>query len=322
MSMLDNAVTSIQLGIDDFHDDDPRRMLSALRNLYAGLLLLFKCKLQQLSPPGTDEALLSASVKPVLDPASGQVVWVSAGKRKKTVEVADLKARLESLGVTDVKWELLESLQRIRNDAEHYFTAVSASTMKEAVANSLRLIVQFCRPHLGLDPRTLLGDECWESLVEVEQVYTDELAACRKSLDEVNWPYTQVSDSIDEIRCPSCDSQLVRVENPKETDPHKLRFRCTQCGDGHNYEEVMAPAISEHFSGWNHYDVKDGGDGFTEECPNCGHDSFLIEVGECAICFTELEYTQCVACEARLGIYEQDLGGFCGYHHHIFNKDD
>ncbi|WP_054906972.1 MULTISPECIES: hypothetical protein [unclassified Pseudomonas] len=322
MSMLDNAVTSIQLGVEDFHDSDPRRMLSALRNLYAGLLLLFKCKLQQLSQPGTNEALLNASVKPVLDPNTGQVLWVSAGKKKKTVEVADLISRLDSLGVKDVDWGLLENLQRIRNDAEHYFTAVSASQMKEAIANSLRLIVQFCRPHLGADPRGLLGDECWQSLVDVEQVYADELAACRKSMDEVDWPFTQVSDSIDEVRCPSCDSQLVRVENPNETDPNQLRFMCTQCGTGHSYEDVLAPAISEHFSSWNHYDIKDGGDGFTQECPNCGNDTFLLEIGECAICFTELEYTECVVCEEPLGVDDQQFRGFCSYHHHVFNKDD
>ena len=50
MSMLDNAIQSIQIGMEDFHEEDERRVLSAIRNLYAGILLLFKYKLQQLSP--------------------------------------------------------------------------------------------------------------------------------------------------------------------------------------------------------------------------------------------------------------------------------
>jgi len=51
-SILKNAIISIQLGIEDFlkTEKDPRRALSAMRNLYAGVLLLFKEKLARLSP--------------------------------------------------------------------------------------------------------------------------------------------------------------------------------------------------------------------------------------------------------------------------------
>ena len=41
-SLLTNAVQSIQIGIEDFSSTDPRRILSTVRNLYAGILLLLK----------------------------------------------------------------------------------------------------------------------------------------------------------------------------------------------------------------------------------------------------------------------------------------
>lgn len=40
--IIENAITSIKLGIEDFQTGDDDRMLSAARNYYAGLLLLAK----------------------------------------------------------------------------------------------------------------------------------------------------------------------------------------------------------------------------------------------------------------------------------------
>jgi hypothetical protein len=47
--LLKNAVVSIQLGLEDFASDDGRRIISAARNLYSGVLLLAKEVLRQLS---------------------------------------------------------------------------------------------------------------------------------------------------------------------------------------------------------------------------------------------------------------------------------
>lgn len=51
MSMLDNAVNSIRLGLEDLKaaEHDEARALSSIRNLTAGLLLLFKVKLQAMT---------------------------------------------------------------------------------------------------------------------------------------------------------------------------------------------------------------------------------------------------------------------------------
>jgi hypothetical protein len=58
MSILSNAVDSISLGIEDFQSQDQRRLISCTRNLFAGVLLLFKHRLVQMSPAGSNEVLM------------------------------------------------------------------------------------------------------------------------------------------------------------------------------------------------------------------------------------------------------------------------
>jgi hypothetical protein len=59
--LLKNAIASIQLGVEDFkRNDDPRRLLSAIRNFYAGVLLLCKEVLRRLSPDDSNEVHVKA----------------------------------------------------------------------------------------------------------------------------------------------------------------------------------------------------------------------------------------------------------------------
>ena len=65
--ILDNSIGAIDLGIEDFKlsEKDPRRLQSAVRNLFAGILLLFKSKLAELSKED-DEALIKEKVLPIV----------------------------------------------------------------------------------------------------------------------------------------------------------------------------------------------------------------------------------------------------------------
>ena len=64
-SLLENAVLSIQLGLEDY--GFKRRVISAVRNLYAGVLLLCKEVLRQLSPPGSNDILIRTKRKAIKD---------------------------------------------------------------------------------------------------------------------------------------------------------------------------------------------------------------------------------------------------------------
>ncbi len=310
MSILNNAIVSIQLGMEDFHSDDPRRVQSAIRNLYAGILLLFKYKLQQLSPEGSDEVLLKTKIIPTINPTTGIVAWV--GKGKKTVEVHDITERLTALGITNIEWNRLSTLQSIRNNIEHYFSTLPAERMKEAVANSLHLIIQFCEPYLGQQPVDILGQECWELMLNEATIYDAELQSCRDNLESVNWPFPEVGESIPKMRCPECDSELLRVTNTQAIR-EDINFLCSSCQEEFTYPQIVGPAISEAMAGKNHWRAKYGDQAVTGDCPECGEDTFLLDHNECASCLYELEYTECEWCGESLGLEDQYLEGTCGY---------
>lgn len=316
MSMMKNAVESIQTGMEDFHAEDPRRVLSAIRNLYAGILLLFKCKLQELSPEDSKEALLKTMVVPVIDNATGKATWI--GKGKKTVEVRDIIERLESLGVDGVEWKRLENLQNIRNDIEHYYSQLPEQRMREAIANALHLIIEFCQPHLGDEPAEILGLECWEHMLGVATIYDEELKACRENLSSVNWCFSEVADSIEEMRCPHCDSQLVKsVDSSAQADA--LEFICSSCRETSSYSSVVGPAVADRLTlSWR--DQVRGGESEISTCPECEQDAFLIHHGRCAACFHELDYSNCKFCEEPLSLDEQHFDGLCSYCNHKWEK--
>ncbi|WP_236209799.1 hypothetical protein [Pseudomonas tohonis] len=318
MSMLQNAVESIQIGMEDFHEEDDRRVLSAIRNLYAGILLLFKYKLQQLSPEGSDEALLKTKIMPITNPATGDVVWI--GKGRKTVEVHDIIDRLDSLGVKGVDWKLLKNLQDIRNDIEHYYSQLPVERMKEAIANALHLITQFCEPHLDGRPVDILGQECWDLMLSVTAVFEAELTACQLNLNSVAWPFEEVRESIDSMVCPECESRLVKAIDPAAIND-SIRFICSSCQAESLYSSVVGPAVSARMAGRNHWRVKDGGEPATCTCPECGEDALLVDEGECAACFYELEYSSCSWCEEPLSIEERLYSeGVCSYCQYRYDK--
>lgn len=316
MSMMKNAVESIQIGMVDFHDDDPRRVLSAIRNLYAGILLLFKCKLQELSPEGSQEALLKTDVIPVVDPKTGQATWIGKGKR--TVEVRDVIDRLGSLGVSGVEWKRLNELQKIRNDIEHYYSQQPAERMNEAVTDALHLIVQFCEPHLGEAPAEILGQECWGQMLEVAAIYGAELKACRDNLSSVKWFFQEVADAVDDMRCPHCDSELIKAVDPT-ANGNTIEFICSACQETSPYSTVVTQALAESLR-LSFRDVANGSESPLGTCPECGEDAFLIQHAQCAACFYELEHTECWRCGTSLSLDEHEFDGLCGYCNYIAEK--
>lgn len=119
MSILKNAVDSIALGLEDYEasESDERRVVSCARNIYAGILLLFKYKLSSLSDPNTDEALIKEKVQPKV--VDNKILWV--GKGKKTVDYQSIKDRFDSLDIK-VDWDRINKINDYRNNVEHYFS--------------------------------------------------------------------------------------------------------------------------------------------------------------------------------------------------------
>ena len=70
-TLFENAVQSLQIGIEDYQSNDPRRPLSAVRNFYAGVLLLAKEVLIRAAPNADPSDVLSTRYKPVPDGSGG-----------------------------------------------------------------------------------------------------------------------------------------------------------------------------------------------------------------------------------------------------------
>jgi len=131
--LLENAVVSIQLGLEDFASVDERRVLSAARNLCAGVLLLCKEVLRRLSPPDSDDVLIRVR-KRAIRGVDGSVRLVGYGK--KTIDRAEIEERFKDLKIA-VDLSKLRRLAEIRNDIEHMHPVVGPALIQEAIAVTL-----------------------------------------------------------------------------------------------------------------------------------------------------------------------------------------
>ncbi len=315
MSILQNAIDSIAIGLEDYQSPDDRRIVSSTRNIFAGILLLFKHKLCELSGPETDEALIKQRVLPEID-ATGAVRWI--GKGKKTVDVQNIKERFESLGIS-VDWSRLERINRYRNDVEHYFSSLNAQSVQQLISDSFIIIRDFISEHLNEDPKELLGDEAWGVLIEVNEVYEKEKSACVASLETLNYFSEEICDAIEKYSCSECGSGLIYPEI-EDDEASESSFMCKSCGNTQSYEEIIDAAISGYYARDLYLSMTDGADSPLADCPECGG-IYLYESGVCASCGYAAEQ-ECQRCGATIIPEEMSSSPYCGYCDHVMSKDD
>lgn len=316
MSILNNAVDSIILGVEDYQSPEPRRLLSATRNLVAGILLLYKHKLATLSPPDSDEALIKQRVVPVVN-ANDTVSWRGCGS--KTVDVQHIRERCVSLGIS-VDWNRLERIVNARNDIEHYFPTLSQVALRSLIADTFLLISDFVRAHLNQDPLSLLGAATWNVLTKVAEVYEKEKADCAARIKTVDWHYTQLQDAILDWHCPNCGSGLIDVESTG-VDRWQSSFQCRACGKQWDFERGAESAVAKFLASQNHHSYKDGGEPVTILCPNCSHETYDLEEDVCLLCEKSVE-RECRRCGMTIPAEEIDGGGLCSYCSYVMSKND
>lgn len=317
-TILANAVQSIQIGIEDYQSSDPRRVLSAIRNITAGILLLFKERLRELSPPDSDEVLIKQRIQPEFD-ANGKVVFKGDGK--KTVDVQQIEERFSSLDI-ETDWNRFKKIVRIRNDIEHYCTTESTDRLKELIADSFIIIRNFVSSQLGYEPITLLGEQTWTALLDVAEVYQRELDECQEAIDSIDWDSDAMSEMAGNLRCPQCHSALVKPIDPDAESNYLLEFSCSYCGNVGGIDEIAESALSECFEYEIYSAMKDGAPCPIGTCHECGRETFIIQEDLCAACGGNLSYNECTVCGESLGPDDQYFDGLCGYHHWQAMKDD
>ena len=314
MSILNNAIDSIAIGLEDFESTDERRIVSSTRNIFAGILLLFKHKLCELSPENSDEALIKQRVLPEID-ATGAVNWI--GKGNKTVDVQNIKERFESLGIT-VEWKRLERINRYRNDIEHYYSTMNNESVQQLISDSFIIIRNFIVDELDGDPRELLGEEYWKILVDVNEVYEQEKQECDLSLEKLDYFSSEILSSLQAYNCNECGSGL--LESTSDTGQAvEASFKCRSCENELHYENIVNDAVNDFFADDMYLSHKDGGDTPVIDCPSCFDGSYLYHEGVCVACGDSASH-ECTRCFATIPPEEISDDDVCGYCAHVWAK--
>ena len=315
MSILKNAVDSIQVGVEDYNLEDERRNVSAIRNIFAGILLLYKERLCELSPESDRELLIRKKISPVLN-EDGELEFQGDGHN--TVDVQMIKERFKSLGVT-VEWQRFDKINKLRNDLEHYYTVISSDSVREVVSKSFMLIRDFVTNELQKNPISVFGDECWQSLLAVSDVYEKEERECLASLEKLDWEFSIVPELLKKLRCKSCHSSLVFAPNEDDTYP-TINLTCRSCDLDFCFDEVVADCVKESFEGEVMRAGMDGGESPYDSCPECSESTYIDSEERCIKCNYTQEYLNCDRCGNPLTLDEQFFDGTCGYCQHQYEK--
>lgn len=313
VTIFDNAITSIQLALEDFSAATEARLLSTVRNLHAGILLLYKSKLSALSPPGSGDALVKKSVVPKKLP-SGEVVFTGVGR--KTANVLEIRTRFESLGV-QTDWKRFEKISALRNDIEHYCTSVHPDAIRGMISDTFVIIRDFMHSELAKDPKDELGEEAWARLLSVSEVFERERADCKQRVESIDWESATLEEAISEVTCHACGSGLITPVGSDKT----TGVQCRSCGEVEQFEPCAARALSDYLSWRNHYALKDGAEEALIMCPFCFQEGYVVDEECCAICGESCEHT-CAMCASTIPISELSDGSLCGYCQHMVDKDD
>lgn len=316
MSILKNAIDSIAMGLEDYETSkiDDRRIISCTRNIYSGILLLFKHKLSSMSAENTDEALIKEKVSPkVID---NEILWV--GKGKKTVDYQSIKDRFESLSI-DVDWDRIDKINTYRNNVEHYFSTLEHRAIQGLISNSFIIIRDFIHEQLDQDPKVLLGSESWLTLVDVHEVYEKEKQACTELIEAVNFFSDTIEKAFISYSCTECGSDLIYPKKSRKDAAENI-FVCKSCDTEFYYEEIVSPAVIKHYEYEVYIAIKDGGDSPLADCPFCGG-AYLYEEEICAQCGESASHS-CDICGSNIPPEELSDDSVCGYCSHIISKND
>lgn len=320
MGLLQNAIHSIEVGIEDYEEGEDRRSVSAVRNVYAGIILLLKEKLVRLSPEYDPELLIKKLLVPQKNKA-GDIVFI--GKGKKTVDLNDIKTRFENLGVK-VDWRRLEEISRLRNDLEHYYTDKSPSLVREILAKSFLIIRDFLTNELGESPVSVIDRDLWPILLGIEEVFSAEQEACKESFEKFHWKYETINQAIRHAKCYFCESSLVQLvqHGPYKDTPAGRPFfsecftkmRCNSCGEDIDYlPDFFEKCIEEFFYADLYLAATKGGMPPVDDCPECDKNTFVFEEDCCVVCDYKPEHANCARCYNHISLDEQDLNGLCSY---------
>lgn len=315
--LFENAVLSIQMGVEDFQSDDERRPVSALRNFYAGVLLLGKQCLLEAAPGADPMEVLASRFAPVLD-SNGELAYAPKGAQ--TIDLAEMRERFKGFGLN---WPAgnIQELQTLRNTLEHYHSSASKDAIRQGIASCFPLVEGFFAI-LERSPKAELG-EAWDVMLAETKFFAQLKSACDATFAEISW-WDEISER-SAVCCPACGSSLVYQEDADNSDPAEIKGRCKACGGVLSAEETVEILIEAQFGVNAYLAAKDGLEPDIHDCPECGNADY-VETGETVKCFF-CDYAiegECARCGTSFSVSNMSVNNsnLCDYCDHMSLKDD
>ncbi len=279
--IIENGINSIRVGIEDYKqgrdNDEDARLTSAVRNIFAGILILAKGKLYELSPEGSN-GILIRNVKPKI--VAGSLEWAPLGKS--TISYHEIKERFEQLSL-HLDWAKLDRVRSIRNELEHFYHSGTRVAVQEALVDAM-MVIHSLLELLNLDPIRDLGEGSWKVLLKNNGLYTQELEKCRDTLSIVCWINQTAKAASNHFNCEECSSSLIRQASLVNDKQEDMSVICIACGAESEMKSLMERAVIQLYYGELYETQTRGGEPPIMNCTKCGLFTFVLEANECAAC--------------------------------------
>lgn len=306
--LFENAITSIKLGIEDYQSNDERRPVSAVRNFYAGVLLLGKQCLIDAAPEADPMDVLASKFVPVPNEEGG-VEHKPQGFQ--TIDLGELRERFKKFNLIWPNGEI-RGLQKLRNDLEHYHSPAPKEAIQQAIAECFPLVEGFFKI-LSEDPAASLGG-AWDIMLSEEAFFAKQKAACDATFEKLPWGGAFTNSG--EFNCEHCSSSLVYQEDADNADPSSIVGKCKACGGAMSAETTVEMIVQAEYGVDDYVQVKDGGEPAILDCVECSFHTY-VETGDYVGCYF-CEHTiagDCVCCGTTLTASNVscDSGELCDY---------
>ena len=269
-----------------------------------------------MSPPDSNEVLIKARIIPALD-AQGQVKFVGRGKN--TANVHEIEERFRELRIK-ADWARVHRIAGVRSDLEHHYPNVTRRTLYGVLTDSFLVVRTFIATELSDDPRRLLGEETWQTMLQVSEVYEDEKKFCDKLLEDINWGSVALAEGLRNLFCGACGSQLLKPKKPSACYSD-VTLVCSSCGEEERLESFIPRALDISLEWDDYVSLDDGGDLSRVKCPQCGANAYVLAENRCAMCGGSVRRT-CLQCGTRIPGEELESSPMCSWCAYMDSKDD
>ena len=340
-----NAIESIRLGIEDYElaQNDTGRILSSIRNIHAGILLLLKEELRCLSPKGSNDVLVKADIEMLFDAASCQIICKGKNKKNgdigKTVGFTEMQERFIAMQcpLSSNLIKLIDNIRKERNNIEHWYSSQKKGVLQRLVAQSTLAIQEIFADYLKESPANILG-ETWQKMLDIKELhdklrveYETSLKMQLNAISASHW-YKTINDN---YVCPSCGMDIFEIDN----NHSDVKFICQGCLHAEGFEEVKKNFPRLYVSDIeqqlvNKYSLSSKDDEDISEnvivCPSCGNKTYEYnkyeQISECRYCGYSYKYTECEYCYKSLESYELEdaeyNNGLCSYCSYMKRKNE